>query len=423
MRRVVITGMGILSPIGNSVDAVAASLRDGRSGIRAMPEWASVDGLQTRVAGAVDGFDAKQIARPLRRTMGRMAIMASLAARDAAADAGLSPEDLASARAGVSMGSTTGSPAALEQFFGSYVTTGSISGTEGTLFLKVMSHTVAANVAAVLGINGRLIAPGSACASSTQAIGSGFEAIRYGLQDIMVCGGADDLHATTAGVFDVVGAASRGFNDSPSRTPRPFDRDRDGLVVSEGAAAVVLEEYEAARARGATIHAELLGYGTCCNPNHMTQASADGMLQCMREAVESAGISPRDLDYINAHATGTIRGDAVEAEAVRAFVGDTVPISGTKGYTGHTLAACGAMEVIFCLIMMRRGFIPPTLNLEAIGPGCEGIAHVQKMIPRSPRLALTSNFAFGGVNAALVLDGRGKTGEHKVRPCDGRDVT
>jgi 3-oxoacyl-[acyl-carrier-protein] synthase II len=351
----------------------------------------------------VEGFDPKDIARPLRRTMGRMAVMASLAARDAVADAGLSPEALSQPSVGVSMGSTTGAPHALEQFFRNYISTSGMAGTDATLFMKIMSHTVAANVAAVLAARGRLLAPNSACASSTQAIGFGYEQIRFGLQEIMVCGGADDLHPTTAGVFDVVAAASRNFNDRPTLTPRPFDRDRDGLVVSEGAGVVVLESLDAARARNAPIYAEVLGYGTNCNANQMVQLQAPDILDCMRQALDSAGVKPLELDYINAHATATPHGDAAEAEALRALVGDAVPVSGTKGYTGHSLAACGAMETIFCLLMMRRGVLVPTLNLECVSADCEGLAHVRTLTERRPRKILTSNFAFGGVNASLVL--------------------
>jgi len=403
MRRVALTGMGIVSPIGNSLAAVKAALVEGTSGIRAMPDWRRVAGLRSLVAGVVDGIDPKEIPRKYRRTMGRLAILGTFAANQAVADAGLDGETLASHRTGAALGSTLGSPTCLEQFFREIVATNDIQEQEGTLFMRVMSHTVAANVAAVLGICGRLVAPCSACASSTQAIGMGYEMIREGHQDVMICGGAEELHPATAGVFDVLHAASRNHNDAPHLTPRPFDRDRDGLVVSEGGAVVVLEEYGHARARGARIHAEVLGYATCSDVRHMTQPSQEGMLHCMTEAVRSAGISPRELDYINAHATGTEIGDPAEAQATRDLVGDAVPISATKGYTGHTLAACGAMEVIFCVLMMRDGFLAPSRNLDHIAEDCQGIAHVQRLTPASPRLVLSNNFAFGGVMASLVL--------------------
>lgn len=403
MNRVVITGMGIVSPIGNTPAAVKAALVEGKSGIQAMPDWAQYSGLRSLIAGPVEGLEPRDIPRAWRRTMGRVSLLAAFAARDAVGDSRLDAAAIGSDRTGVAMGSTTGSAAALERFFGDFCVRRSITGQEGTTFMKVASHTVMANVAAMLGVKGRGLAPCTACASSAQAIGDGFEIIRHGLQDIMICGGAEELHMTTAAVFDVVSAASRRYNDTPHLSPRPFDRGRDGLVVGEGAAAVVLEEYRHAVGRGAPIYGEVRGYATCCDAYHITQPSSDGMRRCMQEAARSAGLAPTDLDYLNAHATGTEMGDAAEAEALRAFVGDAVPVSGTKGYTGHTLAACGAMEVIFCLLMMRDGFVAPTLNLTDVAPECGGLRHVQQLVHCSPRLIMTSNFAFGGVNASLVL--------------------
>jgi 3-oxoacyl-[acyl-carrier-protein] synthase II len=227
--------------------------------------------------------------------------------------------------------------------------------------------------------------------------------IQHGIQDVVICGGAEDLHPMSAGVFDILHAASTQYNDSPQKTPRPFDRHRDGLVVSEGAAAIVLEDYDRALARGAAIRGEVRGYASYGDVRHMTSPGKDGMLRCMREALDMAGISAKDLDYINAHATATKIGDPAEAEAIAELVGDAVPVSGTKGYTGHTLAASGAMEAVFCILMMEGGFLVPTLNLEEICPECEGICHLQQPVDSTPQLVMTSNFAFGGVNASLVL--------------------
>ena len=403
MRRVAITGIGILSPIGNSLEVVLASLLCGNSGIRRMSEWDRIQGLRSLIAGGVDGIEPRQIERKYRRTMGRVAVLAALASQYARADANLGEEDLASERTGVAMSSTTGSVPVLEKFFDSYLSTGGILEQEGTNFMKIMGHTVAANVGIMLGVRGRLIAPCSACASSAQSIGYGYEAIKDGYQDLMFCGGADDLHPITAGVFDILNAASRNFNDAPNTTPRPFDIRRDGLVVSEGGAVVVLEEYGRARERGAKIYGEILGYGTCCDGRHMTSPSQEGMARCMRAALEAAAIQNTDLDYINAHATGTVLGDAAECQAIKELIGGTVPVSSTKGYTGHTLAASGAIELIFCLLMMKHGFIAPSLNLEEIDPACRGIAHVQKKLETDLDLVMTNNFAFGGVNAVLIV--------------------
>ena len=403
MRRVAVTGMGICSPIGNDLPTVLDALIHGRSGIRRMPEWSDIEGLGSQVAGVVEDFDPRSISRKYRRTMGRVSLLAALAARDAVSQSGLQEEDLASERTGVSLGSTTGSGPVLEQFFGSFLANRSAHEQEGTSFMKVMGHTVAANVGAMLGVRGRLLAPCSACASSTQAVGFGYEAIRDGHQDLMVCGGADDLHPITAMVFDILHAASRNFNDTPEQTPRPFDRRRDGLVVSEGGAVVILEDMDRARTRGAKIWGEIAGYGTCCEGRHMTSPSHEGMARCMLAALDSAGCGPGDVDYINAHATATELGDRAECQAIQEIFGDRAPVSSTKGYTGHTLAACGAMELIFCLLMMKHNFIAPTLNLEELDQECAGVAHVQEGTKAPLNLVMSNNFAFGGVNAVLVV--------------------
>jgi 3-oxoacyl-[acyl-carrier-protein] synthase II len=403
MRRVAVTGIGILSPIGNSPEAILASFLCGHSGIQRISEWDRIQGLRSLIAGVVDGIEPRRIERKYRRTMGRVAILAALASQCAMADANLGEEEVASERTGVAMGSTTGSGPVLEHFFGSYLSTGGILEQEGTNFMKIMGHTVAANVGTMLGVRGRLIAPCSACASAAQAIGYGYEAIKDGYQDLMFCGGADDLHPITAGVFDILHAASRNFNDTPQATPRPFDIRRDGLVVSEGGAVVVLEEYGRARKRGAKIYGEILGYGTCCDGRHMTTPSQEGMVRCMRAALKAAAIRITDLDYINAHATGTDLGDVAECRAIKELIGDKVPVSSTKGYTGHTLAACGAIELIFCLLMMQHGFIAPSFNLEEIDPACRGIGHVQQKVETDVDMIMTNSFAFGGVNAVLIV--------------------
>ncbi|MCP4638985.1 MAG: beta-ketoacyl-[acyl-carrier-protein] synthase family protein [bacterium] len=403
MRRVVVTGMGIWSPIGNSLDEVSQALRTGVSGIVAVPEWERIKGLRPRVAGTVKDVPEKEIPRAFRRTMGRMAILGALAARDAVAAAGLDSESLTSERVGVAMGSTTGSVPALDELLSYYRDDADIDPQEGTLFMKAMGHTVAANVAAYLGTRGHLLSPCSACASSTQAIGLGFELIQAGVQDVMVCGGADDLHPSTAGVFDVVHAASKGFNDAPERTPRPFDRDRDGLVVGEGGCALILEDFDRARDRGATMLGEVLSYVTGRGTANMTSPDADSMLRCMKRALDHADVAPRDVDYVNAHATATLMGDIEEARALRDLFGDGVPVGATKGYTGHTLAACGAMEAVFSLLMMGEGFLAASHNLDTIDPECAGLNHLLEGKEAQPRVAMSSNFAFGGVNATLVL--------------------
>ncbi|MBJ6765889.1 beta-ketoacyl-ACP synthase [Myxococcaceae bacterium JPH2] len=401
-RRVVITGMGLLSPIGNGLEAVLAALRSGRSGVRAMPAWAEWKDLHTRVGATVEGLDEKAIPRESRRSMGRVAMLAASAAEQALAHARVDREMLRTGRAGLSIGQTVGSPAATELFFNVLRSEG-VRSLKSTTFLQLMSHSAAANLALMFKVTGRVFAPSAACASSSQAIGQGFEAIRDGYQDLMLCGGAEELHVSTAATFDILGGTSRAFNESPTCTPRPFERRRDGLVVGEGGAVLVLEEREAALRRHATIHAEVLGYSTLCDAEHMSAPAREGMARTMATCLESAGLRASDVDYVNAHATGTLLGDAVEAQATLDVMGGSVPVSSTKGFTGHTLAACGAIEAIFSVLMMREGFIAPTLNLEEVDPACQGLRHVLEQESRPVRTVLSNNFAFGGVNTSLLL--------------------
>jgi len=403
MKKVAITGMGIISPIGNTKEDVFNCLLNNRSGIAPIKSWERIKDLKTRIAGRCDGYDAKRINRKDRRTMGSMAIMAALSALDALAMSGIDEKIISSSDTGVAMGSTTGSGNIIEKTFNDFLKTGGISLLEGTTFMKIMNHSVSANVAAMLKTKGRVLSPCCACATSTQAIGEGFEMIKNGYQKVMICGGADELHFSTAGIFEVLHATSKNYGDLPSRTPRPFDIARDGLVVSEGAGTVILEDYDHAKKRGATIFGEIIGYNTCCDGEHMTSPRAEGMLRCMKGALKSAKCAINEIDYINAHATGTKLGDMAESQAIKTLCGDTIPVSATKGFTGHTLAASGVMEAIFCLLMMEHNVIIPTLNLEDIDPDCDGIFHVQKKMNMPVNRVMTSNFAFGGINATLVL--------------------
>ncbi len=401
-RRVVVTGYGALSPIGNSPEAIVASLKTNQSGIRAMPEWSSVRDLHTRVGGVVEGIDEKQIGREYRRSMGRVAILAALATQRAIEMARLSPELLASGRTGLSIGQTVGSPSALEVYFNTLAKEGP-RGLKSTTFLQLMSHSAAANVALMMKIKGRVWSPAAACASSSQAIGQGYETIKDGHQDVMLCGGSEELHSTTAVTFDIVGGTSRAFNDTPHLTPRPFEKRRDGLVVAEGAGMLVLEELQHAVARGAPVLGEVLGFATTCDAEHMSSPNQKGMARTMALALEAAALAPGDIQYVNAHATATPTGDGVEAQATKDVLGPDVPVSSTKGHTGHTLAGCGALEAIFCLLMMEHGFLAPTLNLEEIAEDSRGINLLREVTPRQVSRVMSNNFAFGGVNTSLVL--------------------
>ncbi|MBL8954351.1 MAG: beta-ketoacyl-ACP synthase [Myxococcaceae bacterium] len=401
-RRVVITGFGALTPIGNDADGIVASLRGGRSGIRAMPQWAEWKDLHTRVGGVVDGFDEKSIPREFRRSMSRMACLAAEATRRALESSRLPAETLSSGRAGISLGQTVAAPSPTQVYFDTLRAEG-VRALKSTTFFQMMGHSAAANTALMFGCKGRVWAPNAACASSSQAIGQGFETIAAGQQDVMLCGGSEELHATTAITFDIVQGTSRAFNASPTQTPRPFDRARDGLVVAEGAGVVVLEALDHAVKRGAPVLGEVLGFATTCDGEHMSQPSKAGMAKTMALALEGAGLAARDIGYVNAHATATPTGDGVEAQATLDVLGAGVPVSSTKGHTGHTLAACGAIEVIFSLLMMQRGFLAPTLNLSDVADDCRGPNLLREPLEQRVTRVLSNNFAFGGVNTSLVL--------------------
>jgi 3-oxoacyl-[acyl-carrier-protein] synthase II len=401
-RRVVITGYGALSPIGNDAEGIASALKGGRSGIRHMDAWDTRDDLATRVAGVVTDFDEKTIPREYRRSMGRVAMLAAEASKRALASSRLPAELLGSGRVGLSIGQTVASPSATQTYFSTLHHEGA-RGLKSTTFLQMMSHSAAANVALMLKCKGRVWSPAAACASSSQAIGQGFETIVQGHQDAMLCGGAEELHVTTAITFDIVQGTSRAFNASPTQTPRPFDAKRDGLAVAEGAGVVVLEEREHAMRRGADILGEVLGFATTCDGEHMSSPARSGMAKTMQLALDSAGLRASDIGYVNAHATGTPAGDGIEAQATLDVMGAAVPVSSTKGHTGHTLAACGALETVFCLLMMQRGFLAPTLNLDEVAGDCVGPNLLREALERRVTRVMSNNFAFGGVNTSLIL--------------------
>jgi 3-oxoacyl-[acyl-carrier-protein] synthase II len=280
---------------------------------------------------------------------------------------------------------------------------GSIKGIAATDYIQFMSHTCAANLAVFFGITGRLLPTCSACTSGSQGIGYGYEAIRSGRQQVMVTGGAEELHAIDAAVFDIMFATSTR-NDEPSRTPRPFDRQRDGLVVAEGAATLILEELAHAEARGARIHAEVVGFGTNCDGKHITNPDTMGMRRVIELALADAGLTAGQIHYVNAHGTATRLGDIAESHATHAVFGGRVPVSTIKGFTGHTLGACGALEAWVTIHMMREGWVTPTLNLDEVDAECAPLDYVMHS-PREVNVeyAVSNNFAFGGVNTSLVF--------------------
>jgi 3-oxoacyl-[acyl-carrier-protein] synthase II len=402
LSRVVISGVGAVSALGNDVPSLVEGIEQGRSGVRYMEGWDRYIGLRSLVGAPAELRDEKAIPRKSRRSMGRMSIFGVQAAEQALADAGIGRQELSSGRTGCVIGSTMGGAESLNETFEIMLPERDLSRLTAMKFFQCVSHTVAMNVAQHLGITGCVMATSAACASSLQAIGTGYDLIRMGKQEVMLCGGSEELHPTVTASFDILFATSTGYNDEPQRTPRPFDSARDGLVCGEGSGIVVLEEYERALGRNAEVYAEVIGYHTAGSGDHVSQSNRESIVVCLREVLASAGISPDDIDYINAHGTATIHGDRVEAEAIREVFGATVPVSSLKGYIGHTLGASGALELIVSLAMMEKGMIYGTLNLESVDQDCQGIDHVTKSEARDIRIMMKNCFAFGGINAALV---------------------
>jgi 3-oxoacyl-[acyl-carrier-protein] synthase II len=402
LKRVVITGIGVVSPFGNGVSALMKGIEEGRSAVRFMEGWDQYHGLQSLVGAPVEMQGEKNIPRLKRRSMGRMSIFAAQAADEALADAGITLADEDLWRVGCVIGSTMGSAKSINDVFEMMLPEKDLSKLNSTMFFQCMSHTATVNVAQYLGLNGMVMAASAACASALHAIGIGYDLIRLGRQDILLCGGAEELHPTVTGSFDILFATSTKFNDNPQKTPRPFDRDRDGLVCGEGSGILVLEEYERAVARNATIYAEVTGFSTTANGLHVSQSNRESMITCIRQALNDSGTTVEEIEYINAHATATLQGDQEEAEAIREIFGASVPVSCLKGYIGHTLGAAGAIELAATLKMMERGILYPTLNLENVSQDCEGIQHVLQPIKKQVHTVLKNGFAFGGINAALV---------------------
>jgi 3-oxoacyl-[acyl-carrier-protein] synthase II len=403
LKRVVITGMGALSPFGRGVDTLMNALLLGESGVRILPELADIRGIRTRVAALVPGVDPGEIPRKYRRSMSAMSVFAALAAGDAIAQAGLSGEQVRGGRLGVSIGSTIGSPRTTQAFFDDFRTDNSVERMKSGVFFHIMNHSCAANVTHMFGITGRTVAPAAACSTGSLAVGYGAEMISMGKQDFMLCGGADEFHPLTAATFDIMNAASTRFNESPGRTPRPFDRDRDGVVCAEGSGILLLESLDSALRRDAEILAEIVGFASTSDPESIANPNAANIAHCMRQALLDAGIGPADIDYVNAHATGTELGDIAESEAIRSVFGDRVPTSSLKGNLGHAMAASGALELEASVEMLRREILLPTHNLDHVDPLCASVTHVRGVTRRRVDTVMKNNFALGGVNSSLVI--------------------
>ncbi|MBO2622148.1 beta-ketoacyl-ACP synthase [Shewanella algae] len=403
-RRVVITGMGGISALGQDWDSVKARLQAGQNAVVRMDEWDRFDGLHTRLAAPVSDFSTPaHYSRKKIRSMGRVSLMATRASEMALEDAGLLHDPLiASGAMGIAYGSSTGSTDPITAF-GDMLKHGDMSGVTATSYIRMMAHTTAVNVGVFFGLKGRVLTTSSACTSGSQGIGYAYEAIKYGQQDLMLAGGGEELCPTEAVVFDTLFATSTR-NDTPELTPRPFDRDRDGLVIGEGACTLVLEELEHAKARGARIYAEVLGFGTNSDGLHVTQPNADTMEKAIRLALKDANIAPQQIGYVNAHGTATDRGDAAESRATAAVFGEQIPISSLKSYTGHTLGACGALEAWWSIMMMRDGWFAPTINLENVAEDCAELDYIRaEGRALDTDLVMSNNFAFGGINTSLIF--------------------
>jgi 3-oxoacyl-[acyl-carrier-protein] synthase II len=403
MRRVVVTGAGVVSSLGNDWEGVSARLKTQRNAIQYIEEWDNYDGLFTRLGGPVEFERPKEWSRKSVRAMGRIAMMAVKASQDALINAGLIDDPiLASGDVGISYGSSAGSTSATADF-GHMLLNKKTDGLNATSYIRMMSHTAPVNIGVFFGIKGRIYTTSSACTSSSQGIGYGYEAIRDGLQTVMVCGGAEELCPTEAAVFDTLYATSTR-NSEPHLTPRPFDRDRDGLVIGEGACTLVLEELEHARARGAKILAEVVGFATNSDGLHVTQPDFESICRVLKMSLSSAGISAADIGYVSAHGTATDRGDITESHATLAVLGNQAPISALKSYTGHTLGACGSLEAWATINMMNEKWFHPTLNLDEVDPECGEIDYIiGEGRDIDSEFTMSNNFAFGGINTSMIF--------------------
>ncbi|RMF17110.1 MAG: beta-ketoacyl-ACP synthase I [Gammaproteobacteria bacterium] len=399
MKRAVITGIGIVSCIGNNQDEVAASLKAGRSGIRFNESYKEV-GLRSQVSGSVDINLEEHIDRKLLRFMGDGAAYAYIAMQQAVADARLDDTLIRSPRTGIVCGSGGAS-------------TSNVVGAVDVLREKgvkrvgpyrvprTMNSSVNACLSTAFGITGVNYSITSACATSAHCIGHAWEQIQLGKQDIVFAGGGEEEHWTLSVLFDAMGALSSKYNDTPDQASRPYDANRDGFVIAGGGAIVVVEELEHALKRGAPIYAELVGYGATSDGADMVAPSGEGAVRCMKQALATVD---RPVDYVNTHGTSTKVGDITELKAVRQAFGDQVPaISSTKSMTGHSLGVAGAHEAIYTLLMMKHGFIAPSINVQELDEGAQGFDIVTETRETELNTVMSNSFGFGGTNATLVF--------------------
>ena len=404
MRRVVVTGIGGVTALGDNWPAIKARMVRGDTAVRTMNEWERFSGVNTRLAAPVLGFSTQdRYSRKKGRTMGPVSCMAVYATERALADAGLTDDPIIKdGRTGIAYGSSFGSIGPVIAF-AELMTQGTSKALNATSYIQMMSHTAAVNIGLFFGVTGRIIPTSTACTAGSMAIGYAYETIRWGKSDIMIAGGADELAIAESAVFDTLYATSTR-NDRPSTTPRPYDRDRDGLVIGEGAVTLILEERENAIARGATQYAEIVGFASNSDGKHATLPAPESMEVALRMALDDANLDPASIGFVSGHGTGTEWGDIAETKATQAVLGERAPIHSLKSYFGHSLGACGAIEAWLGIEMMRDELFVPTVNLDAVDERCASLDYIMGA-PR--RLAIehlmSNNFAFGGINTSLVF--------------------
>ena len=404
MNRVVVTGISILTPIGDNWATVKHNLQGRKSGIKYMRDWDIYEGLNTKLAGVIDNFEVpKHYPRKKTRSMGRVSLMSTYVTENALIDAKLLDNKIIkSGNTGVAYGSSSGSINAIFDFY-SMLKTNVVRGINATTYIQMMGHTTAVNIGLFFELTGRLIPTGSACTSGSLGIGYAYEAIKHGYQTIMLAGGGEELSPSQAAIFDTLYATSTR-NDEPTLTPRPFDANRDGLVIGEGAATLVLEEFEHAKARNATIYAEIVGFGTNTDGVHVTQPDTKSMAKALELSLKDAELSPDAIGYVNAHGTSTEYGDIAESKATNAVFGSKMPISSQKSYMGHTLGACGAIESAISIYMMNDNWYAPTINLDNIDPKCAELDYITESGTKMDnQYVMNNNFAFGGINTSLIF--------------------
>lgn len=403
MKRVVVTGMASITALGDNWNDFKTALLKGENAVQRMDNWSYIDGLNTNLAAPVlDFFRPAHYSRKKVRSMGRVSLMSTVATERALEQAQLLEHTaLTDGSTGVSYGSSIGSTEPLVSF-GRMMETGTMNGVTATSYIQMMAHTAPVNVGVFFGIKGRVITTSSACTSGSQGIGYAYEAIKFGRQQLMVAGGAEELCVTEAAVFDTLYATSTQ-NDTPKNTPRPFDKNRDGLVIGEGAATLILEEYEHAKARGATILAEIIGFGCNSDGQHVTQPTSATMQVAIEMALQDANVLAEQIGYVNAHGTSTERGDIAESHATFNALG-AKPISSLKSYLGHTLGACGAIEAWASINMMTDNWFAPTINLTNVDNECAPLDYItEKGREIHTDYVMSNNFAFGGINTSLIF--------------------